>query len=329
MKPGKAGLLGFALAVGSAGAARCAGYHGAGAVLGRAGRSRSARRPARRPGPSLEPLPSRRSGPPVVPDISAVQQSLYGTSGYPGYGDYPGYGGYGGYGGFGSPYGGGGFPYGAPSVLQSSPFAAPAPSLQPRQRSLQPLSACHGNNKSQEQGRTVFGPPSRVIDLSPPTASIPKAGLPAMAVPLLGGRPYTLEQVADPTSDFYGGTGLEGLDARQAELADVAQAVGLKAGHAAEAVAMARALRPYEGGAGPAVRRPCPAIRGMAGLPDSCRRLPSCLPSGLAAVSRSDRAAWRRGCRTGLVPRGDRGATAVCRPPGRAGARPPCRAGPG
>ena len=99
-----------------------------------------------------------------------------------------------------------------------------------------------------------------------------------MAVPLLGGRPYTLEQVADPSSDFYGGTGLEGLDARQAELADVAQAVGLKAGHAAEAVAMARALRPYEG------------------VLDQRFVVP---PSGLAAVSRSDRAVWRRGVELG------------------------------
>lgn len=293
MKPGKAGLLGFALAFASAGAARAQDTTvvqrfsdvpaaATSQPTGSASRTVFA-------APSL-PTP----GSPMVPDITAVQQSFYGTSGYPGYGGYPGFGGYGGYGGLGYPYGGGGFPYGAP---QSPPFAAP--SAPPPSAAVPPAAfGLPRQQQGQEQGRTVFGPPSRVVDLSPPTASTPKAGLPAMAVPLLGGRPYTLEQVADPSSDFYGGMGLEGLDARQAELADVAQAVGLKAGHAAEAVAMARALRPYEGVLDQ--RFGVPAARAVGWRDYLIVPAPSVVPpSGLAAVSGSDRAVWRRGVELG------------------------------
>lgn len=296
MKPGKAGLLGFTLAFGNAGAAGAQDT----TVVQRfsdtpAMATSQATGQASRTVFGVPSFPT--PGSPAVPDITAVQQSFYGTPGYSGYGGYPGYGGYGGYGGFSIPYGGGGFPYGAPGVPLSSPFGAPTAPL-PSAAVPPAAFGLPRQQPAQEQGRTVFGPPSRVIDLSPSTASTPKAGLPAMAVPLLGGRPYTLEQVADPSSDFYGGTGLEGLDARQAELADVAQAVGLKAGHAAEAVAMARALRPYEQVLDQ--RFGAPAPRSVGWRDYLIVPAPSVVPpSGLAAVSRSDRAVWRRGVELG------------------------------
>ena len=245
-------------------------------------------------------------GAPVVPDIGALQQSYYGAPGYgvPGYGGgygAPGYGGYGG--GYGAPgYGGGygapgyGSPYGMPAPPQAYGFGAPSPQVS----AATPPAAFGLPQAGQRSGRTTFGPPqANLIDMSPSTAPGPSAGLPAAAVSLRG-RPLSLDEVADPSSEFYRGTGLEGLDARQSELADVAQAVGLKAGHAAEAQALMRALQPYEaaldqrfgsaGAVGRAVR-----WRDYLTIP-----APSVVPpSGLTAKSRSDRTVWRRGVEIG------------------------------
>ena len=89
MKHRKAGLLGCALSAGIAGAAGAqdttvvqrfsdAPAAAASQVTGQASRT-------------VFGVPSFATpGSPTVPDIAAVQQSLYGTSGYPGYGGYPG-----------------------------------------------------------------------------------------------------------------------------------------------------------------------------------------------------------------------------------------------